>query len=66
MIDVVRKCGVPDEQQGSGIAIFLYDMDDGSLVVVGTADFKRLLYMNHIEKFQSSSLLPTPNADKRQ
>jgi len=40
MIDVVRKCGIPDEHQGSGIYIFLYDMDDGSLVAIGTADFE--------------------------
>src|SRR5215831_849449 len=25
IIDVVRKCGIPDEHQGSGIYIFLYD-----------------------------------------
>jgi hypothetical protein len=66
MIDVVRKCGIPDEHQGSGIAIFVYDMDDGSLVVVGTADLKRLLYMNHVENNRSSSLLPTSDANKRQ
>ena len=57
MTDVVRKCGIPDEHQGSGIFIFLYDMDDGSLVAVGTAGLKKLLYMNHIEKSRSSSLL---------
>jgi hypothetical protein len=59
MADVVRKCGVPDEHQGSGIYIFLYDMDDGSLVAVGTADLKKLLYLNHIQSAKSSSsLLP--------
>src|SRR5579862_3684950 len=57
MIDVVKKCGVPDEHQGSGIYIFLYDMDDGSLVAVGTANLKKLLYMDHIENSRSSSLL---------
>ena len=57
MVDVVRKCGIPDEHQGSGIYIFLYDMDDGSLVAVGTADLKKLLYMSHIENSKSSSLL---------
>ena len=57
MVDVVRKCGIPDEHQGSGIYIFLYDMDDGSVVAVGTADLKKLLYMNHIENSRSSSLL---------
>ncbi len=48
MTDVVRQCGIPDEHQGSGIWIFLYDMDDGSLVAVGTPDLKRLLYVDHI------------------
>jgi len=57
MVDVVKKCGIPDEHQGSGIYIFLYDMDDGSLIAVGTADLKKLLYMNHIENSRSSSLL---------
>jgi len=49
MVDVARKCGIPDEYQGSGIYIFLYDMDDGSVVAVGTADLKKLFYMNHFE-----------------
>jgi hypothetical protein len=62
MMDVVRKCGIPDEHQGSGIYIFLYDMDDGSLVAIGTADLKKLLYVNHIENSQSSSLLQTPQS----
>lgn len=57
MIDVVRKCGIPDEHQGSGIFIFLYDMADGSLVAVGTPDLKRLLYISHIAEHGSSSLL---------
>ena len=57
MVDVVRKCGIPDEHQGSGIYIFLYAMDDGSVVAVGTADLTKLLYMNHIENSTSSSLL---------
>lgn len=57
MTDVVRKCGIPDEHQGSGIYIFLYDMKDGSLVAVGSADLQRLLYVTHIESAGSSSLL---------
>jgi hypothetical protein len=65
MIDVVRKCGIPDEHQGSGIYIFLYDMDDGSLVVVGTGDLKRLLYMNHIANSRSSSLMAKTSSEQR-
>jgi hypothetical protein len=57
MTDVVSKCGIPDEHQGSGIFIFLYDMDDGTLVAVGTPDLKRLLYVTHIENAKSTPLL---------
>jgi hypothetical protein len=57
MTDVVMKCGIPDEHQGSGIYIFLYDMNDGSVVAVGTSDLKKLLYVTHIESARSTSLL---------
>lgn len=57
MQDVVRKCGIPDEHQGSGIYIFLYDMNDGSVVVIGTADLNRLMYVNHITHRRARSLL---------
>jgi hypothetical protein len=57
MTDVVRKCGIPDEHQGSGIYIFLYDMADGSVVVIGTADLKKLMYVNQITDRGSHSLL---------
>jgi hypothetical protein len=57
MTDVVKKCGIPDELQGSGIGIFIYNLDDGSLVAVGTADFKRLMYVDHVANVEPRSLL---------
>jgi hypothetical protein len=42
MVDVVRKCGIPDKHVGSGIFIFVYYMRDCSTVSVGTGDLKRL------------------------
>lgn len=57
MQEVVRKCGIPDEHQGSGIYIFLYDMIDGSVVAIGTSDLKHLMYVNHIQTRSSRSLL---------
>jgi hypothetical protein len=57
MQEVVRKCGIPDEHQGSGIYIFLYDMSDGSVVAIGTSDLKHLMYVNHIQTRGSRSLL---------
>ena len=42
MLDVVRKCGIPDRHAGSGIYIFVYYMSDCSTVTVGTPDLKKL------------------------
>jgi hypothetical protein len=50
MVDVVSRCGEPDELGGSGINIFIYHLNDGSLVVVGaTNTTDPILYMKHIE-----------------
>ena len=48
MRDVVSRCGLPDEHQGSGIYIFIYHLNDGSTVAIGTGDLNRLLYVQHI------------------
>ena len=57
MVDVARKCGPPDEHQGSGISIFIYDMDDGSIVAVGTTDLEHgLMYVQHNSRKRSESL----------
>jgi hypothetical protein len=57
MLDVVRRCGIPDEHHGSGIYIFLYKMEDGSIVAVGTPDLTQLAYVDHIHTVSESSLL---------
>jgi hypothetical protein len=57
VIDVVRQCGIPDEQQGSGIYILVYHLDDGSAVFLGTADLHRLMYLTHVTALRSYSLL---------
>ena len=49
MLDVVRKCGIPDHHAGSGIYIFVYYMDDCSTVTVGTPDLKRLT-IRHVKQ----------------
>jgi hypothetical protein len=60
MMDVVRRCGSPDEVGGSGIAIFVYHLNDGSLVAVGaTGATEQLLYASHIETSgKASALIP--------
>ncbi len=56
MLDVVRKCGLPDQHTGSGIYIFIYYMDDCSTVRVRTPDLKRI-EIRHVEKNTSTPLL---------
>jgi len=60
MTDVARRCGEPDEVGGSGIAIFIYHLNDGSLVAIGaTGAPGRILYANHIETSgKTSALIP--------
>jgi hypothetical protein len=59
MADVVRICGVPDEHQGSGVYIFVYYMEDGSIVTIGTSDLSRIDDVIHVDKAgRASSLLP--------
>ena len=60
MLEVVGQCGEPDELGGSGINIFIYHLDDGSLVAVGaTGVTAPLLYANHIARTgKTSSLFP--------
>src|SRR3989440_9665242 len=48
MKQVIDICGVPDEDIGSGIHIYVYKLADGSLVRIGTPDKKRLIYVAHV------------------
>jgi hypothetical protein len=50
MAEVMRLCGAPDEEVGSGIFIYLYRLSDGSFVRVGTPDKERLLYVVHVHR----------------
>jgi hypothetical protein len=56
MLDVVRKCGIPDKHAGSGIYIFVYYMNDCSTVSVGTPDLKRL-GIRHVKHGKTTVLL---------
>jgi hypothetical protein len=56
MLDVVRKCGIPDKHAGSGIYIFVYYMNDCSTVSVGTPDLKRL-GITHVKRGKTTVLL---------
>jgi hypothetical protein len=56
MLDVIRKCGMPDKHAGSGIYIFIYYMKDCSTVSVGTPDLKRL-GIRHVKQRKTTVLL---------
>ena len=58
MSEVVRQCGEPDEIGGSGLIIFIYHLDDGSLVTIGAASATGpLFYANHIATTGKASAL---------
>ena len=55
VLDVVRKCGIPDQHAGSGIYIFVYYMVDCSTVTGGTPDLKRL-GIKHVKQKKTTVL----------
>ena len=50
MKEVIRLCGEPDGDIGSGIHIYVYELTDGSVVRVGTPDNKRIMYVVQVLK----------------
>ncbi|MBE2181683.1 MAG: hypothetical protein IAE97_14550 [Chthoniobacterales bacterium] len=63
MVDVARLCGIPDEHHGSGIFIFIYRLQDGSTVAIGTGDLEHLLYANHIAVWgKVTALIPSQSS----
>jgi hypothetical protein len=48
--DVAAWMGPPDEDVGSGIHVLVYKLADGSRVVVGTPDYKKVVYLKHEAK----------------
>src|SRR5208282_153259 len=56
MLDVVRRCGMPDQHAGSGIYIFVYYMNDCSTVSDGTHDLKQL-GIRHVKNRRATVLL---------
>jgi len=67
MEQIIEICGVPDEDIGSGIHIYVYKLADGSLVRIGTPDKKRLIYVAHVlPNGEARSIIKIPERkDKR-
>ena len=53
----VEKCGRPDEEVGSSIYIFVWDLDDGSTVSIGTPYLERIDYLLLTDTSGKKSLL---------
>ncbi|MGA2799485.1 MAG: hypothetical protein ABSE63_18025 [Thermoguttaceae bacterium] len=65
MQDVVSICGLPDHHAGSGIYIFIYELEDGSKVWIGTPDLKTLNYVRvDFPDGRKESLIRRLNATK--
>jgi hypothetical protein len=56
MIDVVRKCGVPDKHMGSGVYLFGYYMTDCSTVAIATSDLRHL-EISYVKQGKTTVLL---------
>jgi hypothetical protein len=50
MARVIETLGLPDKDIGSGIYIYVYELADGSQVIIGSPDGKQILYMSHVLK----------------
>jgi hypothetical protein len=47
MRDVKRLCGKAERDLGSGIHFYVYDLDDGSVIRMGSPDDEQILYVIH-------------------
>ena len=48
-MEIIGKCGQPDELQGSGIEIYIYHLEDGSIVVIGTPNLhEKVMYAEQV------------------
>jgi hypothetical protein len=54
---VVQKCGRPDEEVGSGIYIFVWNLADGSTVSIGTPSLEKICEVRYTDPNGKISLL---------
>lgn len=45
--DICRLVGPPDQEIGSGLHVFVYELDDGSVVYMGFASLSEVMYVTH-------------------
>jgi len=49
MSQLFRAVGVPDDDGGSGLHIYVYFLNDGSKVLVGTGGGEPIAYITHVK-----------------
>jgi glucose dehydrogenase len=54
---VVRKCGRPDEEVGSGISIWVWHLKDGSTIAIGTPSLDKIYYVRYTPPSGMSTFL---------
>jgi len=57
---VVEKCRRPDEETGSGLYIFVWNLRDGSTVAIGTPSLERIYDITYTESSGKSVSLLAP------
>ncbi len=45
--DIVKRFGKPDEDRGSGIHIYVYNLSDSTEIVIGFTD--KIVYARHVD-----------------
>jgi hypothetical protein len=50
--------GEPDVKTGSGLIIYLYDLDDGTRIRLGYGGYQPILYAHHIQKDGKVVVIP--------
>ena len=58
---VVEKCGRPDEEIGSGLYIFVYHLQDGSTVAIGTSSLNKIDHVAYTDSSGKSASLLSGN-----
>lgn len=46
--EIINSFGQPDRDAGSGIHILVYDLNDGTSVWIGSADYTSIMYLDHV------------------
>ncbi len=61
---VFARLGEPDREVGSGIYIYEYHLEDGSSLLIGSADHKSILYVRRVRGTNGDDEILYPCAER--